>query len=86
VRSKRERPNDFNRSRGAFHFFTRSLSWLTVFVTCLICPPVGTPAKMSAQVRLNIDTTVRRSIVFQRNHSAWLLESSVEKDCFLLPE
>jgi hypothetical protein len=64
-------------SLGRFRFFTRRLPWLTVLLTCLICPPVGTPAKMSARVRLNIDTTVRRSIVFQRNHSAWRLESCV---------
>jgi hypothetical protein len=35
---------------GAFRFFTRSLPWLTVFVTYLIRPPVGTPAEISMWV------------------------------------
>jgi hypothetical protein len=51
-------------SLGRFRFLPRAETGLTVFVTCLICPPVGTPAKMSARVRLDTVWFPRDPVVF----------------------
>src|ERR1035437_5522818 len=38
-RAVRLASRDSKWSRRRFRFFTRRLPWLTVFLTCLICPP-----------------------------------------------